>query len=90
MAHNSQPSFKMFTCLELNISSCTFSEENDMFLIVVYNPLSRPVSTHVRVPVQGNSYTVRSLIDGMYDKIFKKCIEYHKRLILTLVSDRKK
>lgn len=37
-----------------------------MFMVVVYNPLSRPVSTYVRVPVQGNSYVVRSLTDGMY------------------------
>ena len=35
-------------------------------MAVVYNPLSRPVSTYIRVPVQGNSYVVRSLTDGMY------------------------
>jgi len=66
MANNTAASFKIFTCLELNISSCAFSEENDIFMVVVYNPLSRLVSTHVRIPVQGNSYVVRSLIDGMY------------------------
>ncbi|XP_012222573.1 lysosomal alpha-mannosidase isoform X2 [Linepithema humile] len=65
MTYSSEPSIKIFTCLELNISSCAFSEENDMFLVVVYNPLSRPVSTHVRVPVQGNSYAVQSLIAGL-------------------------
>ncbi|CAL1684554.1 unnamed protein product [Lasius platythorax] len=58
-----EPSVKVFTCLELNISSCAFSEQNDMFIVVVYNPLSRPVSTYVRLPVKENSYSVLSLND---------------------------
>ncbi|XP_070524278.1 lysosomal alpha-mannosidase isoform X4 [Cardiocondyla obscurior] len=66
MADNTAASFKIFTCLELNISSCAFSEKNDTFMVLVYNPLSRPVSTYVRVPVQGNSYAARSLTDGLY------------------------
>lgn len=69
MVYSSEPSFKIFTCLELNISSCAFSEENGTFLVAAYNPLSRPASTYIRVPVQGNSYGVQSLIDGMYTKI---------------------
>ncbi|XP_072745213.1 lysosomal alpha-mannosidase isoform X1 [Anoplolepis gracilipes] len=66
MANKLEPSFKIFTCLELNISSCTFSEKNDMFMVAVYNPLSRPVSTHVRLPVKENSYQILSLYDGVY------------------------
>ncbi|XP_032680589.1 lysosomal alpha-mannosidase isoform X2 [Odontomachus brunneus] len=57
---------KIFTCMELNISSCTFSEENDSFTITVYNPLSRPISTYIRIPVQENAYAVQSLNDGVY------------------------
>ncbi|KAH0948863.1 hypothetical protein HN011_001273 [Eciton burchellii] len=53
-------------CLQLNISSCAFSEENDMFAFFIYNPLSRPLSTYVRLPVTGNSYVVRSMDDAMY------------------------
>ncbi|XP_011176167.2 lysosomal alpha-mannosidase isoform X2 [Solenopsis invicta] len=64
MANNTEASFKIFTCLELNISSCAFSEKNNIFTVVVYNPLSREVTTHVRIPVEGNSYTVRSLTNG--------------------------
>jgi len=37
-----------------------------MFAFLIYNPLSRPLSTHVRLPVTGNSYVVRSMNDGMY------------------------
>ncbi|XP_025265136.1 lysosomal alpha-mannosidase isoform X1 [Camponotus floridanus] len=60
-----QPSFKTYTCLDLNISSCAFSEKNDtLIVVVVYNPLSRPVSTYIRLPVNGNSYVVTSLSDG--------------------------
>ncbi|XP_071568794.1 lysosomal alpha-mannosidase-like isoform X1 [Temnothorax nylanderi] len=65
-ANSTSETFKIFTCLELNISSCAFSEKNDVFAVVVYNPLSRPVSTYVRIPVQGNSYVVHSVIDGVY------------------------
>ncbi|XP_014487574.1 PREDICTED: lysosomal alpha-mannosidase isoform X1 [Dinoponera quadriceps] len=64
-----QDDAKIFTCLELNISSCAFSEESDMFMITVYNPQSRPVSTYVRIPVEGNSYAVRSLNDGVYPAV---------------------
>jgi len=67
----------MFTCLELNISACSISEDETMFLIAVYNPLSRPVSTPIRFPVEGNySYAVQSLNDGMYAKIFRKYTGY--------------
>ncbi|XP_018049509.1 PREDICTED: lysosomal alpha-mannosidase-like [Atta colombica] len=69
MENSTAASFKIFTCLQLNISSCAFSEKSDTFMAVVYNPLSRPVSTYVRVPVQGNSYVVRSLTDGVYPTV---------------------
>ncbi|KAG5331257.1 MA2B1 mannosidase, partial [Acromyrmex charruanus] len=69
MESSTAASFKIFTCLQLNISSCAFSEKSDTFMAVVYNPLSRPVSTYIRVPVQGNSYVVRSLTDGVYPTV---------------------
>ncbi|KYN17373.1 Lysosomal alpha-mannosidase [Trachymyrmex cornetzi] len=69
MESGTAASFKIFTCLQLNISSCAFSEKSDTFIAVVYNPLSRPVSTYIRVPVQGNSYVVRSLTDGVYPTV---------------------
>ncbi|XP_020290943.1 lysosomal alpha-mannosidase [Pseudomyrmex gracilis] len=62
--NSSRPMSKIFPCLNLNISLCAFSEKNEAFMIVAYNPLSRPVSTHIRVPVQGNSYALRSLSNG--------------------------
>ncbi|XP_011151265.1 lysosomal alpha-mannosidase isoform X1 [Harpegnathos saltator] len=49
----------MSTCLELNISSCVFTEGSDKFLVTVYNPLSRPIPTYVRLPVEGNAYDVQ-------------------------------
>ncbi|XP_029158276.1 lysosomal alpha-mannosidase isoform X1 [Nylanderia fulva] len=62
LLNSSTPSFQIFTCLELNISSCAFSEKNNVFVVAVYNPLSRPVSTYVRLPVKDNSYSVLSSI----------------------------
>ncbi|KAG7212847.1 hypothetical protein KM043_002203 [Ampulex compressa] len=56
-----EPSYKMYSCLQLNISVCEPSEENQNFVVPVYNPLGRQVTTYVRLPVQGKAYTVRDL-----------------------------
>jgi hypothetical protein len=47
------------SCLLLNISQCDVSEHSSQFVVTVYNPLSHPVSHHVRVPVSGASYSVQ-------------------------------
>ncbi|GFG40564.1 hypothetical protein Cfor_04486 [Coptotermes formosanus] len=47
------------SCLLLNISQCDVSEHSSQFVVTVYNPLSHPISHHVRVPVSGASYTVQ-------------------------------
>ncbi|KAJ8675630.1 hypothetical protein QAD02_011416 [Eretmocerus hayati] len=47
------------TCLQLNVSSCDYSSENKKFVVTVYNPTSQPLSTYVRVPVSGLTYTVK-------------------------------
>ncbi|XP_063233903.1 lysosomal alpha-mannosidase-like [Bacillus rossius redtenbacheri] len=46
------------SCLLLNISQCEASEGRAGFLVTVYNPLGRPVSPYVRVPVSGRNFTV--------------------------------
>ncbi|XP_046734854.1 lysosomal alpha-mannosidase isoform X2 [Diprion similis] len=48
-----------YTCYQLNISSCPYTEENENFVLTLYNPQSRVVSSFVRIPVTGNSYVVR-------------------------------
>ncbi|CAK9820569.1 Lysosomal alpha-mannosidase [Anthophora plagiata] len=53
----------MHACLELNISSCSYTEDQDSVL-TIYNPLSQKVLTPVRVPVQTGSYNVVDLTDG--------------------------
>lgn len=46
-------------CPLVNISQCGPSESgNKRFMVTVYNPLSRPVSKVVRVPVNGTSFDV--------------------------------
>ncbi|KAG5895850.1 hypothetical protein JTB14_038276 [Gonioctena quinquepunctata] len=52
------PAIPFTSCPLLNISQCEFTEKNNNFVVTVYNPLSRPVSKFVRVPVQGEAYTV--------------------------------
>ncbi|XP_076026820.1 lysosomal alpha-mannosidase [Genypterus blacodes] len=47
-----------FYCDNLNISVCPLSETSKKFSVNVYNPLARPVSWPVRLPVNGTDYTV--------------------------------
>ncbi|KAI4470603.1 alpha-mannosidase [Holotrichia oblita] len=48
---------KFSSCLMANVSHC--KESNlDRFTVVVYNPLSRYVNHYVRLPVNGDSYTI--------------------------------
>jgi lysosomal alpha-mannosidase len=53
------PAVPLKSCLLLNISQCDVSEHSSQFVVTLYNPLSHPISHHVRVPVSGASYTVR-------------------------------
>lgn len=54
-----QPSIPMTTCPLLNITECHESETMESFIVTVYNPLSRPVTQHVRLPVTGSAYSVK-------------------------------
>lgn len=54
---------EFYSCLELNISSCPYTEENDSFTVTLYNPLSRYVSPYIRLPVRQGFYEVKD-IDG--------------------------
>ncbi|XP_063226976.1 lysosomal alpha-mannosidase-like [Bacillus rossius redtenbacheri] len=65
---NSSRSTEMKSCLLLNISQCDVSEQNDDFVVTVYNPLSRPVSHYVRLPVKNGSYSVTDLT-GVSQKV---------------------
>ncbi|KAK7501311.1 hypothetical protein BaRGS_00007436 [Batillaria attramentaria] len=42
---------EMVYCPDLNISQCAVTENSNNFLVTVYNPLSRPVPTWLRLPV---------------------------------------
>lgn len=53
-----QPALSFSNCLLTNVSSCPLTENLDTFLVTIYNPLSRPVSKYVRLPVSGTSYIV--------------------------------
>lgn len=55
------------TCLLANISICAVSQE-DRFIVIVQNPLSRNITHYVRLPINGTSYNITSL-DGqeVYD-----------------------
>nr|XP_046229733.1 lysosomal alpha-mannosidase [Scatophagus argus] len=45
-------------CDNLNISVCPLTESSKKFSVNVYNPLARPVTWPVRLPVNGTAYAV--------------------------------
>ncbi|XP_019717347.1 lysosomal alpha-mannosidase [Hippocampus comes] len=45
-------------CNSLNISVCPITESSKKFSVNVFNPLARPVSWPVRLPVNGTTYVV--------------------------------
>ncbi|CAG2177867.1 unnamed protein product, partial [Oppiella nova] len=45
-------------CDSLNITDCSLTETNDRIAVTVYNPIARPVSQYIRVPVVDGKYTV--------------------------------
>ncbi|XP_008287607.1 lysosomal alpha-mannosidase [Stegastes partitus] len=51
-------SAKRIYCDNLNISVCPLTESSKKFSVNVYNPLARPVTWPVRLPVNGTAYTV--------------------------------
>lgn len=50
--------FKFSNCLNLNISACEISENNNNFIVTIYNPLSHARFQHIRVPVLDINYKV--------------------------------
>lgn len=59
-------------CDNLNISSCHVTENNDKFLVTLYNPLAQSTSQYVRVPV----------IDGEYEVLDYKNVPVDAQLVL--------
>lgn len=43
----------------LNISVCDVTETSRKFVTVIYNPSSHPADKYVRLPVTGESYSVK-------------------------------
>lgn len=46
------------SCLGLNVSSCSVSEDSDKFIVTLYNPLAHSKFEYVRVPVAYSKYSV--------------------------------
>ncbi|XP_059083104.1 lysosomal alpha-mannosidase-like [Tigriopus californicus] len=59
-----------YTCSRLNISSCSWTEENGQLTVTIYNPLPRALNYNVRLPVQ-DKMTVRA-----FDATSELSVEY--------------
>ena len=49
------------SCPRLNISQCEVSEVASRFVVLLYNPLSRPVTHNTRVPLVDSGYIVHDI-----------------------------
>ncbi|XP_062244206.1 lysosomal alpha-mannosidase [Platichthys flesus] len=58
LAALSRSSAERIYCDNLNISVCPLTASSKQFSVSVYNPLARPVTWPVRLPVNGESYSV--------------------------------
>ncbi|XP_012143157.2 lysosomal alpha-mannosidase II isoform X2 [Megachile rotundata] len=53
-----------YSCMQFNISTCSYTEDEN-FLLTIYNPLSRRISTPIRVPVKYDAYKILELGGGV-------------------------
>lgn len=55
----------------LNISECAVAEKEESFVVTLYNPLGRPVSKYVRLPMEDevDQITIRNP-SGKYQSYF--------------------
>lgn len=51
--------FQFHSCLNLNISVCSWSENSQQLMVTVYNPLSHVTNQYARFPVGGANYEIR-------------------------------
>ncbi|XP_055550779.1 lysosomal alpha-mannosidase-like [Wyeomyia smithii] len=54
------PQVTFESCHLLNISHCVTSETKESFVVTLYNPLGHSTYHYVRLPVNGNSYSVKN------------------------------
>jgi hypothetical protein len=45
-------------CDTLNITECSISETSDKIAVTIYNPIGRPLSQYIRVPIVSGNYEV--------------------------------
>lgn len=51
--------FEFSSCLGLNISKCETTEEDDNFIVTLYNPLPHSTFQYVRLPVTSEFWSIR-------------------------------
>lgn len=52
------PQLTFHSCLLSNISQCDVTEQNENFVVTLYNPLAQETTQYVRLPVQNFKYLV--------------------------------
>ena len=52
------PAVNEFLCPLRNVSECALTTENDNIIVMVYNPLARPIAKYIRFPVAKDATNV--------------------------------
>jgi hypothetical protein len=81
-------------CLLANVTICDPSHK-DKFLVAVQNPLSKTVSHHVRLPVNGTNFKItdadgevaHDVLDAMHTFDFEPEVETRSKEIVFLAKD---
>ena len=58
------PTLNEFLCPLRNVSECSLTTKNDNIILLVYNPLSRPVAKYIRFPVAKDATDVNIYDDA--------------------------
>ncbi|XP_031833177.1 lysosomal alpha-mannosidase II isoform X1 [Nomia melanderi] len=74
--NKSRTAAEMYSCMQLNVSSCPYTEDKDSIL-TIYNPLSYPIDTPVRIPIEEDTtYKVVNLVDS--SEVVSQVVPIHK------------
>ena len=79
---NSVVDEKFQFCHLLNISQCHVTEENNKFVVNIYNPLPRAISRPIRLPVKIGSYSISKLGEDENSTVQSQLIKLPRSVFL--------
>ncbi|KAH1004274.1 hypothetical protein HUJ04_004053 [Dendroctonus ponderosae] len=69
------------TCHMLNISECAVAEKEESFVLTLYNPLGRPVSKYVRLPVVDDNEEQIDIRNPSGGRVIAQIVPIHESVL---------